>query len=62
MENIKIFLVLKIPDSLSLTRMPSGSLSCFTIQLKQHPTVENHSAEHSRCLLGKVRVLLILLW
>lgn len=33
MGNIKIFLVLKIPDSPSLTRTPSGSLSCFTIQL-----------------------------
>lgn len=62
MGNIKIFLVLKIPDSPSLTRTPSGSLSCFTIQLTQQPYVESHSAGHSRYLLGKVKVLLIPLW
>lgn len=40
--NIKVLLVLRIPDSLALSRSFSGSLYCFIIQPTGHPPVDSH--------------------
>lgn len=46
MGNIKISLVLQIPDSQSGWNA-SGPPACSTIQLTQHPWVDSHYAKHS---------------